>query len=300
MKPLSVRSLPLHKPIILQKSNSLHQAALAMNRNQVGSVIVSDGRGSLRGLFTDRDLALTLALNNMSTSVELSEATHHSLIYVNETATLQDVVNLMKKFAIRRVPVVKERLNGKQTCLGIITLDDLIKENLIDPEDERKILKSQLRTSKEKLGRGKMKSIFHSQGHKDQSMHIFIKMIANETHLNRTHSRELVVQTLSLILRRMTVNAGNNLLSQLPYELQMQLLSEVSGPDRSISAKLMLENIRQKFSISTDEAILLLQSFWKGLSKTVSAGEIENTERNLPKDMALLLSPIPRSKIPSH
>lgn len=288
---MSVRSLPLHKPIILQKGHSLYQAAMAMNRNQVGSVIVSDGHGALQGLFTDRDLALTLALNNMPSSVPLSEATHHSLIYAAETATLQDVISLMKKHSIRRVPIVKECANGKQKCLGIITLDDLIKERLIDPKDETQILKSQLRTSKEKIGKGNVKSIFHSQGHKDQSFFKFIKTVESYTNLNRARARDLTVEILTLILKRVPTKPGTNLLSQLPNKLQMQLLSQVSAADRSITGKLMLSQIQKKFSIKPAEAAALLQSFWRSLAQTVSLGEIRKIERELPKDITLLLSP---------
>lgn len=291
MKTLNVQSLPLHKPIILKKDKSLRQAALAMNRNNVGSVIVSDGHGSLRGLFTDRDLALALALKNMRASVPLSDITEHPLIYVNETASLETVVALMKKHSIRRIPVVHLRHNGRQTCLGIITLDDLIKEGLIDKKDEIQILRSQLRSSKEKYTGSKIKSIFHTQGQREHSMFSFLKIISDSTNLSREKSQKLMRQTLTLILRRVPQKSGSNLLSQLPYELQMLLLNEISPADRSVTAKSILEQTQKRLKVTPSQARALLQSFWRALAQTVSAGEIRKIERDLPREITELLSP---------
>ncbi|AHZ86178.1 CBS domain-containing protein [Bdellovibrio bacteriovorus] len=285
MKSPSVQTLPLHKPIILKKDKSIRQAALAMNRNHVGSVIVSDGHGVLRGLFTDRDLALALALKNMETSVPLGEITQHSLLYVNESATLENVIDLMKKYAIRRVPVVRSRTNGKQTCLGIITLDDLIKEGLIDKKDEVQILRSQLKTTHERHSRGRLKSIFRSQEHKEHAMFTFLKSITENTGLSRVSAKRLALESLTMILGRVPEKPGTKLLAQLPHELQMQLLSEVSPADRSITATLILEQTQKNFKVPPKKAQELLQGFWRALSKAVSSSEIRKLERELPKEI---------------
>lgn len=291
MKSLRVQSLPLHKPIILKKDKSLRQAALAMNRNHVGSVIVADGHGVLRGLFTDRDLALALALKNMRTSVPVGEITQQSLIYVDENATLENVIDLMKKFAIRRVPVVRSRHNGKQTCLGIITLDDLIKEGLIDKKDEIQILRSQLNLPSERRTRSRLKNIFRAQEHKEHAMAIFLKSISEYTNLNRASAKTLTLETLTLVLRRISENSGSNFLSQLPHELQMQLLSEVSPADRSINASLISEHIQRKFKVPPKQAEALLQSFWRALARSVSITELRKVERDLPREITQMLSP---------
>lgn len=289
MTPMNVQSLPLHRPIILKKDCSLRQAALAMKRNQVGSVLVTDGKGVLRGIFTDRDLALALALKNMPVSDTLAHITPHALLYVNETATLRDVIDLMKSFAIRRVPVVQERANGKQKCLGIITLDDLIKERLIESDDEISILKSQLITPKKKVGRSRMSHIFHNQGRREHSMHTFIKHVETQTGLNKTQARLLTADVLTFILRRVGVKAGKNLLSQLPQELQAHLQAEISPPDRTLSGKLLIEHLQDRFAMDPEGAQQALQDFWKSLQTTVSQGELQSLSRELPRDITRIL-----------
>lgn len=285
MKDLSVNSLPLHKPVILEKSHTLKQAAQAMKNNQVGSILVSDGRGILKGIFTDRDLALALAIENIPTTSSLEKATRNRLVYVTDNATLKDVVSTMRQYAIRRVPVVHMRSNGRQRCLGIISLDDLVKERLIDSSEESAILKSQLVTPKERIGRGRMRSIFHAQGSKEHSFHTFIKNIEKNTGLNHTKSQTLAIDTLTLLLKRVPSKAGKNLLSQLPYELQMQLLPYISSADRSVSGDLLLSHVQKRFRTDEDGARDLLGGFWEGLRSSLSPGEIRSLSRELPRDL---------------
>ncbi len=294
MKDIGVQSLPLHKPIILEKSHTLKEAALAMKRNSVGSVLVSDGEGSLKGIFTDRDLALSLALGNQAPTALLEDATQGRLVYVTDNATLKDVVNTMIKHAIRRVPVVHLRANGKQRCLGVISLDDLVKEKLIDLSEEAKILKSQLPSPREKLGKGRIKSIFHSQGRKEQSYYTFLKTVESQTTLKKGQAQNLVDQVLPLILRRLPEKAGQNFLSQLPHEIQMQMSSYISPSDRSVTGKLVLSQMKKAFHVDEDEAQFLLSGFWRSLENSISSGEMRNLGRELPKDfMNLFTETIP-------
>lgn len=284
MKDIGVQALPLHKPIVLQKESTLKQAAMAMKSNGVGSVLVSDGQGLIRGIFTDRDLALTLALSNHPTSDTLEDVTQAPLIYVSDQSSLKDVVETMIKFSIRRVPVVHMRSNGKQRCLGVITLDDLIKENLIDLSEESKILKSQLKSNAEKIGRGRIRSIFHSTGNKEHSFHLFIKTVEKQTGLNRAKSHLLVHEVLTLVLKRVPAKTGQNLLSQLPFEIQMQLLNQVSPADRTINGKMALNYVKKRFHVNEIEAKILTQGVWRSLEESISVGELNHLRRELPKD----------------
>lgn len=287
MIPLSVQSLPLHKPIILKKDCSLRQAALAMKRNNVGSVLVTDGKGALRGLFTDRDLAFNLALSNKSTDA-LGSITHHALLYVRENDTLFDVIELMKECGIRRVPVVHESNNGKQKCVGVITLDDLIRERLIDPEDEVAIIRSQIQAPKKRVGRRHLKTILHSHGRREHSLATFMKNIETHVGLNKTKTRDLTSDVLIFLLHRLGVRTGKSLLSQLPKELQNQLAAEVSPPDHSLTATILREHLAKRFSMSPEDIKAVLPAFWKGVESSHSFDDLGSISRELPKDIAKL------------
>lgn len=285
---MNVQALPLHKPIILKKDCSLRQAALAMKRKQVGSVLVTDGKGELRGLFTDRDLALSLALLNKSSDT-LGNVAHHALVYVDETATLEDVVNLMKECGIRRVPVVRESANSKKKCLGIITLDDLIRERLIGAEDEVSIIKSQIQVPKKKLGRRHLQTILHSQGRREHSLATFMKNIESHTGLNKGKAKILTSDVLTFLLHRVGTRTGRNLLSQLPQELRSHLEDEVSSPDHSLTGKLLLEHLQKRLAMKPEEVKAVLKTFWSAVGDSVSAGELGALTRELPRDINRIL-----------
>ncbi len=288
MKPTSVQSLSLQKPLILKQNSTLKQAALAMKSRHVGSVLVSDGRGLLQGLFTDRDLALALAVDDLPASSSLGTAAPHRLIYVPEEATISDVIETMKKYGIRRVPVIKELHSGRQRCLGVISLDDLIRKNLISADEEAAILRTQLKTPKTRQQKMKIKNIFHSQDHREQSYYGFIKHIETRTGLNSAQAKSLAQNILAALMRRVPAKAGKNLLSQLPYQLQMPLIGEVSPADRSVTAKYLLNQIQRHYTVKEDKARKLLQGFWKGLSDSISPGEMQTLTRQLPRDMQQL------------
>ncbi len=286
MKDIDVQSLPLHKPIILKKDNTLKEAAKAMKSNNVGSVLVSDGNGVLKGLFTDRDLALSLALENKSALEKLEKAPLDPLIYVSEQSTLKDVINTMIKFSIRRIPVVHMRSNGRHRCLGIITLDDLVKNKLIDSAEEARILQSQLRLPREKVGRGRARGLFQSQGRRQHSYHTFLKNVELQTTLNKGKAHLLTNQALMMILKRLPPKSGQNLLAQLPHELQMQMMSYISPADRTVSSKIVVSNIKKTLNVSEDEAKFFLSRFWVALETSLSKGEMNILGRELPKDFA--------------
>jgi IMP dehydrogenase len=290
MNTTSAQSLPLHRPVILGKNNTLKEAAQAMEHNHVGSVIVTDGRGVLKGLFTDRDLGIALGLENVRPSDKLGKSTQTPLIYVSENATLPEIIGVMKHYGIRRVPVVRVQTNGRQRCLGIVTLDDLVRDKLITIQDENEILKSQLKKPKQLTPGGRVKNMFHSQDHKEHSLHLFLKNIEMETGLKGVEAKSLTVHVLTAIFHRIPAKASKNLLSQLPYELQVQLMSEIGPGDRAVTAKGFFSQIQKRYKKDAEEAAEILHNFWQGLEDSISAGEMRILSRQLPKEMMALFS----------
>jgi CBS domain-containing protein len=111
------------KPLIkVAPQSSIAEACRLMERHNVGSLVVEkDGR--LRGIITDRDIALRVAgalKDPQATLVE--EIMTPDPIRISADKTLRHLISLMHAYHVRRVPVV----NGFDTAVGIVTLDDLI------------------------------------------------------------------------------------------------------------------------------------------------------------------------------
>jgi len=99
----------------------LVEAAKRMSQAEIGDVLVVDSRGSLRGIVTDRDIALRVVAEardprNVRVGDVMSPA-----VSVAATATVEEATTLMRGRDIRRVPVVD--IAAKP--VGIVSLRDL-------------------------------------------------------------------------------------------------------------------------------------------------------------------------------
>ena len=98
------------------------EACRLMQEKNVGCLIV-ERDGKLCGILTDRDIALRVAgaqKNPQETSV--LEIMTPDPIRISVDKDLDHLTSLMHTYHVRRVPIV----NGYDTALGIVTLDDLI------------------------------------------------------------------------------------------------------------------------------------------------------------------------------
>jgi CBS domain-containing protein len=100
---------------------TLVDAAKRMSQADIGDVLVVDTGGSLRGIVTDRDIALRVVAEardprNIRVGDVMSTA-----VSVAPTATIEEATSLMRQRDIRRVPVVDTA--GKP--IGIVSLGDV-------------------------------------------------------------------------------------------------------------------------------------------------------------------------------
>lgn len=282
MDAIGVRNLPLHRPVILNATSTLKQLAHAMQTNNIGSVLVNDETGKLVGIVTDRDVAFALAFQK----IKAGDPVHRllidkKLVYVTDEATLHDVVDLMREEKIRRMPVVHES-NGKQKCIGIVTLDDLIKAKMLDDSDERSILRAQLDESENFKPRPR--APFRHQDKRQDSYHSFIKSVADATHLSRGDARNLILYLMTTVLRRITSNEGKHLISQFPYIFQMELIPELDS-DEIIDSSEIISEIGRRFNKTPEESVQLLREAWTAIGQIISPGETSKVSLHLPKDM---------------
>jgi CBS domain-containing protein len=112
--------------IILNREDTVLEAAKLMRKYHVGDVVVVEQRGDKRvpvGILTDRDIVVELvALEVDITKILVGDAMSNELLMVHENEQLTDLVQKMQGKAVRRVPVVDD----SGALVGIVTADDLI------------------------------------------------------------------------------------------------------------------------------------------------------------------------------
>ena len=111
------------KPVVkILPERNVAEACRVMEEHNIGCLIVEDD-GKLCGIVTDRDIALKVAgamRDPQQTAVREIMTTNPIRISVDKD--LRHLTSLMHAFHVRRVPIV----NGHDTIVGIITLDDII------------------------------------------------------------------------------------------------------------------------------------------------------------------------------
>jgi CBS domain-containing protein len=100
---------------------TLVNAAKRMAQADIGDVLVVDSGGSLRGIVTDRDIALRVVAEGQDPRNIRVGDVMSTAVSVAPTANVEEATNLMRQRDIRRVPVVDTA--GRP--IGIVSLGDV-------------------------------------------------------------------------------------------------------------------------------------------------------------------------------
>ena len=120
----TIRDVMTKKPVALDHTATVVDAARAMREGNFGTVIVVKN-GKVCGVVTDRDIVIrAVAGSNDPRLVTLGEICTEDVMTVGPDEPLAKVIMLMREKAIRRVPVVED---GHP--VGVVSLGDLAKKN---------------------------------------------------------------------------------------------------------------------------------------------------------------------------
>ena len=112
--------------IILQRDDTILEAAKLMRQHHVGDVVVVEERGGVRvpvGIVTDRDLVVEIMATGLDqTVITVGDIMIQELATVKESTGVFESIQYMRSKTVRRLPVVDE--NGE--LVGILALDDLL------------------------------------------------------------------------------------------------------------------------------------------------------------------------------
>jgi CBS domain-containing protein len=107
-------------PISVSPSTSIRNAVQIMNRENIGSVIVTDPEGRVIGIFTERDLVRIIA-EGVDLDSSIASVMTRNPVVIYEDEPISRAVVLMAEKRIRHLPVI--RRNG--TLVGMITARDI-------------------------------------------------------------------------------------------------------------------------------------------------------------------------------
>ena len=110
-------------PICVAPSTTLLEVVQILKTNKIGCVLVTDGAGILKGIFTERDCLLKVvgsAMNLATTLVE--EVMTKDPIAEPPDTTIAFVLNLMSQGGFRHIPIV----DGDRKPVAIVSVKDVL------------------------------------------------------------------------------------------------------------------------------------------------------------------------------
>lgn len=112
--------------IIIQREETVLQAAKLMRQHHVGDVMVVEDRDGKRtpvGIVTDRDLVVEVIAPELDPdAITVGDIMVSDFATVKENAGVFESIQYMRVKGVRRMPIVDD--DGK--LIGIVTLDDLL------------------------------------------------------------------------------------------------------------------------------------------------------------------------------
>jgi CBS domain-containing protein len=115
-----IRDIMTPAPVCMAPAESVPAAAKAMKEHGIGTVLVLDN-GQLRGLVTDRDIAVrVLAENRDPASTLVGDICSPHVAALGPEDDVEQAVRLIRERAVRRIPVVE---NGQP--VGVVSIGDL-------------------------------------------------------------------------------------------------------------------------------------------------------------------------------
>jgi CBS domain-containing protein len=113
----------MSSPVVtLDENEASNKAAAVMDKNDLGSVIVTNKAGNSIGIITERDLVIrVLAKNLKPDTVKAKEIMTTPLVTIEPDATITEAARQMNRLDIRRLGVIY-----KGNLVGIISSKDIL------------------------------------------------------------------------------------------------------------------------------------------------------------------------------
>ena len=108
--------------ITINQENSMLDASRKMAERNVSSLAVTDERGRIAGILTERDIVRAVTKHVPPSEVEVSSLMTRPVMSISKDAMIEDAAGIMSRNKIRHL-VVRDPLGHE--AVGIITITDL-------------------------------------------------------------------------------------------------------------------------------------------------------------------------------
>jgi len=127
---MNVNDIMTHSVISVAQDEPVSAAARMLERYNIGSLPVTNSTGDIKGIVTDRDIALrcTAARSDYG-EVKIGDIMTRAVISVSPKDSVESAARLMSREQVRRLPVT----NGGKV-VGMLSLCDMARNREFDME----------------------------------------------------------------------------------------------------------------------------------------------------------------------
>lgn len=121
----------------LADTGRLADAVAALNRHNIGALVITGTNGRLVGILSERDIVRRLDKDPAGAlDLTIAECMSRNIVTCTRDTTIADVMELMTRHRIRHMPVVE----GDE-MVGIISIGDVVKRKIEEAEQEAAALR---------------------------------------------------------------------------------------------------------------------------------------------------------------
>jgi CBS domain-containing protein len=128
--------------VTLPSDRTLGEAVKLLAQRRIGAVVVTDGRGRMIGILSERDIVRALA--ELGPRILDAKVVDHMSRRVETTTVDEAIHSIMERMTngrFRHVPVL-----DADTLLGIVSIGDVVKHRLAEMEAETEALREYITT----------------------------------------------------------------------------------------------------------------------------------------------------------
>lgn len=119
------------------------EIVLLLHKRRIGCVVVTDSRGEVRGILSERDVIHALAgFGAKALERRAEDIMTRDVVTCRREDSAEDLMEMMTRGRFRHVPVVEE---GR--LLGIVSIGDIVKRRIEDADLERHAMRDYIATA---------------------------------------------------------------------------------------------------------------------------------------------------------
>ncbi len=267
--------------LVLEQGTPSCEAARSMNERNCGYAVVSNGRGRMVGMVTDRDLACGILGERLNAHSPISEVMSSDLKYIDDSQDVDSALKVMQEYGVRRVPIIHENPSGSQKCVGIYTFDEII----LAEETELSGLKRILRRQLPNRMRSPSMDSEQSEVQREEQFNRFNRILADEIGIQGELAENIVYHLIRSIVQRVPKDTVRNFILDLPALIHEDFLRVEPLAETNFSVYAIELELARRYKLKKKKFAELLPKFWYGLGHFVRKRNLKAVYESLPKDL---------------